>query len=55
MLCMTPSRQWKTQANRAGTGVRKAPSKESPVEDLGVKLIMSELDPFKVTKAERSP
>ena len=57
MLCMTPSGQRKTQASRAGTGGRKAPSKQGLVclvlvclalsEDLGVKLIKSELDPFK--------
>ena len=52
---MIPSGQRQTQASRAGTGERKAPSKQRPTEDLAVKVIVFELDPFKVTKARVNP
>lgn len=52
---MTPSVQTETQASRAGTGGRRAPSIDRPTEDVVVKLLVSELDPFKVTKARVNP
>lgn len=36
-------------------GGRKAPGTQRPGEDVVVKLIMSELDPFKVTKTRVNP
>lgn len=52
MLSMSPKGQRERErwASRTGRGSRKAPSNR-PIEDLVVKVIMSELDPFKQTKS----
>lgn len=52
---MISSGQRQRQVSRTGTGDRKAPSEQRPTEDLAVKVIVFELDPFKVTKAGVNP